>query len=554
MDALVISDVTEQPVTLPPQPTDHPLYQDVETLINQGNWRAAKSPLAELMTLYPDDTYLQEIAASVNARSALLEYTPQATPARSSILARSLRFIIPGVIVIALLGLVVVALLALQVWILPQAKAQRQEAQLIQIKQEAQTALASGDYDRAVLAYTELLDLLPEDPQATDGLAQANLLRATVSLYTEAIAEMEAHHWENTLTLLEQIQVEQPGYRDVEDRIAFVQTQQDLSTRFSKAEAAFERGYYELAIQEYEALQSADYGFQRQAVQDHLFLSYLQMGLAQEAAAGNDTEQLQIALDKLEKALALRPEDSQAKGESQLLRLYITGLGEFEAGNWSQAITDLTPVYEARPDFADGGASQHLYEARVAWGDELLAEEQIEQALANYEEARLINGVDATGLGQKLAAAKAMLATPTPSPEPTQAVSAAAPAQANPAPTPTPRPLPFTLKGMSVRGNCNGFGYIHGIVWSTYDLPMAGVSVQAFNTTTGVGPFVSIPTNEDGIYQIVLEKDQIEGLWAVQVLENDQAASQPWGQRLGGGCVNGAQELKIDWQRTFEID
>ena len=80
---------------------------------------------------------------------------------------------------------------------------------------------------------------------------------------------------------------------------------------------------------------------------------------------------------------------------------------------------------------------------------------------------------------------------------------------------------------------------------------MPGVVVQAFNTTSGSGPFVANPTNEDGIYQIILNKDQIDGLWAVQVLDgNGQPASESWGQRLGGGCLNGAQELKVDWQYT----
>jgi hypothetical protein len=107
---------------------------------------------------------------------------------------------------------------------------------------------------------------------------------------------------------------------------------------------------------------------------------------------------------------------------------------------------------------------------------------------------------------------------------------------------------------MSVKSNCDGYGYVHGVVWSAYDLPMKGVSVQAFNTTTGFGPLISMPTNDDGIYQIILEKDQIEGLWVVQVLENGQPASQAWGQRLGGGCVNGAQELKVDWKRGREAN
>ncbi len=367
---------------------------------------------------------------------------------------------------------------------------------------------------------------------------------------------MEAHHWEQALSLLQQIQTEQPAYRDVVERIAFVQEQQDLSVRFREAEAAFERGYYELAVQEYEVLQSIDLSFQRETVQDHLFFSYVQLGLAKEAAAGSDPEQLQAALVEFEKALAIRPEDSQAKGESQLLRLYISGLSEIEADNWSQAASDLTTVYEARPDFAAGVAAQQLYVAKVSLGDQLLADGEVELAVVEYQEARIIKGVDATGIDQKITAAEELLVTPTPSPEPTKEGSTAASGAAKPAPAPTatPKPLPYALTGMSVKSNCDGYGYVHGVVWSAYDLPMAGVTVQAFNTTTGFGPLVSIPTNEDGIYQIILEKDQIEGLWVVQVLENGQPASQTWGQHLGGGCVNGAQELKVDWKRAREIN
>ncbi len=558
MDALAMSDVLQQTAdTLPPQPTDHPLYQEVETFINQGNWQAAQAPLEELLTLYPNDTYLQEIAASVHTRSALLVSGPVTRPARSSTLPRSLKFVIP-VLVVVLVGLAVLTFLVLQLWVLPRVTTQRQIARISQISQDAQAALASGDYDRAILAYAEILELHPDDLKAQNGLAQASQLRATASLYSEAIAQMEAHHWEQALSLLQQIQAEQPAYRDVGARIAFVQEQQDLSVRFREAEAAFERGYYELAVQEYEALQSIDLSFQRKTVEDHLFFSYLQIGLAKEAAAGSDPEQLQAALVEFEKALTIRPEDSQATGESQLLRSYISGLSEIEANNWSQAASDLSIVYEARPDFAAGVAAQQLNVAKVSWGDELLADGQAELAVVKYQEARIIKEVDITGIEQKIAAAEAMLVSPTPSPEPTQDGSTAAPAVANPAPTPTPtptpKPLPYTLAGMSVKSNCDGYGYIHGVVWSAYDLPMTGVSVQAFNTTTGFGPLVSISTNEDGIYQIILEKDQIEGLWVVQVIENGQPASQAWGQHLGGGCVNGTQELKVDWKRAREAN
>lgn len=563
-DTFSAENTVTHPPELPLQSTDHPLFHEAEALINEANWRAAERPLAELAALYPNDSFIRELAASVHTRSILLESVegPTDTPAPTSFLARSLKFVVSGVILIAIVGLAVVTWLAIQRWVLPQATVRRQETQVSQLRRDAQAALASGDYDRVVLAYTELLKILPDDPDAMAGLEQAGQLRATVSLYSEAIAEMEAHHWESALALLEQIQAEQPNYRDVAQRIAFIQEQQVLTARFRQAEDAFDRGDYDFAIGEYEALQSLDSGFQREVVQEHLFLSYLQLGLAEQEAAGDDPLRLQAALADFEMALLLRPDDAQAKAESQLLRLYLAGQDEVEAENWPQVIADLTPVYEARPDFAGGAVARSLYTAYVAWGDELFADGQTEQALVKYEGARLIRGVDAPAVEQKIAQAEETLATPTPTltptPEPAETAPAAAPATGNaapaPVPTATPRPLPYALMGMSVRSNCSGFGYVHGIVWNAYNLPMAGVTIQAFNTTTGFGPLISLPTNEDGIYQIILENDQIAGLWAVQVLENGQPASEAWGQHLGGGCTNGAQELKVDWVRALDLN
>ncbi len=59
----IIIDVESAEITppLPAQSTDHPLYKEVENYVNQGNWQAAKVPLKELMALYPDDLFLQQI-------------------------------------------------------------------------------------------------------------------------------------------------------------------------------------------------------------------------------------------------------------------------------------------------------------------------------------------------------------------------------------------------------------------------------------------------------------------------------------------------------------
>ena len=548
----------EQETGQPPL-TAHPLYQQVEVLIHQGNWFAAQAPLVQLIALYPDDEYLRELAHSVRTRTVLLgdQEGSYASAERASKRSHRLRIVTLSLIAFTLLCVVAGGItFALWGWILPSLQEQRQAAEINQLEEEARNALDSGDYDRAVLAYNEILDLQPGDEKAQAGLAQADQLRATASLYSEAIIEMEAHHWDKAQTILQQIQSKQPGYRDVADRINFIQQQQDLLALFNKAEAAFNQANYELAIQSYEELQGLNSNFQSDLVQSHLFLSYLQLGLAQEEAAGSNPQKLQEALYTLEKALALRPDDSQVRGETQLIRLYSSGLKELKAKNWSQATADLGAVYEARPDFAAGTIGQYLFEAYLAWGDELYAQEQYEEALAKYDAASVINEGDKTDLIAKITLVEVALTPPTPTPTPIPAQFAPAVASLNriAAPTATPVPSPYTLKGMSVRNNCSGNGYIHGVVWNAYGMPLSGISVHAFNTTTGAGPFVSNPTNPDGIYQIVLNGDQIPGLWMVQILdEHGQPASEAWGQRLGGECLNGAQELKVDWQRALQI-
>jgi|GEM_PF-2923378 len=557
-DMLNDDETTEQP-DIPSQPTSHPLYQQVEVLINQGNWHAAQAPLRELVQLYPDDVYLKQLSETANTRSALLGSAHTAVAHPTGTPTRNLRPLITGIIVFVVILCIGASAFLAWWFVLPRIASQRQEARIAQLREDAQAALSSGDYDRAVLAYNELLDLVPGDSQALDGLEQTSQLRELVSIYSEAIAQMEAHRWDEALTILRQLEEETPGYRDVSERIRYVQQQQELESRFDEAEAVFNQEDYKLAIEKFEELQSIDNSYQFDIVQQRLFISYLQEGLAEVEAAGSDTQRLQTALDLLEKALVLRPNDNQTRGEVQLLRLYLAGVDEFEGENWAEAVSDFSPVYEARPEFADGAVSQYLYEAYLAWGDELFAKEQLEQAQEKYEAANLIRGVDNTeDAEQKIALVEETLATPTPTPEATEIPPTATPAPvvsgassaASVAPTAVPILYPYILNSMQTRTNCNGFGYIHGVILDRNFAPLTGVVVRAYNTTKGIGPLDSNPSGEGGLYQIILFADQIEGMWSVQILdEAGQRASQVWGQELNTDCSGGAQELKTDWQK-----
>ena len=129
-----------------------------------------------------------------------------------------LRLALLGVAILVLLCVIAGGGLLAWRWMAPQLQSQRQEARVAELNEEAQNALSSGDYDRAVMAYNSILEIQPDNEKALRGLEQAYKLRTTASIYSEAIIEMEAHHWENALALLQQIEAEHPGYRDVGQR------------------------------------------------------------------------------------------------------------------------------------------------------------------------------------------------------------------------------------------------------------------------------------------------------------------------------------------------
>lgn len=135
--------------------------------------------------------------------------------------------------------------------------------------------------------------------------------------------------------------------------------------------------------------------------------------------------------------------------------------------------------------------------------------------------------------------------TPTAVPTPVPPTPRPTRPPAPPPPTPTPVP-PYLLDGMWAGPNCSWFGF-HGVIWAANGLPLAGIRVKVWREGGPEG--MSGPSNQDGIYQIPISGEHANGRWWVQVWENDQPASTPVGVDMGGGCLYGIQEVKVDWRR-----
>ena len=141
--------------------------------------------------------------------------------------------------------------------------------------------------------------------------------------------------------------------------------------------------------------------------------------------------------------------------------------------------------------------------------------------------------------------------TPTSTPTPTPTLTPTfTPTPRPPTPTPTPTPIPpYEPADWAAGPNCHWRG-VYGVIWDSNGLPRAGVYVkiwdQAGHTVTAG------PTDADGRYSIYIPADALQdGIWMLQVVENGRPASAPWGVAVGGGCINGIQEVRADWQRIY---
>jgi len=101
---------------------------------------------------------------------------------------------------------------------------------------------------------------------------------------------------------------------------------------------------------------------------------------------------------------------------------------------------------------------------------------------------------------------------------------------------------------MWVGPNCQWTG-VHGVIRAANGLPLQGVQVSIRDEAGRI--MVSEPTNADGIYSLFVGDGLQTGTWYLQVLENSVPASGLRGVVVGGGCVNGVQEVKADWQRLY---
>jgi len=154
----------------------------------------------------------------------------------------------------------------------------------------------------------------------------------------------------------------------------------ETQTMYEQARAIYGTGQWQQAVDALLQLQQQAPDFQKSQVGEMLYNAYVNL-----AAAADQADNLEVAIQFVDKALALRPNSSALQAARAIAANYVEARHQ-EDTDWGKAVELYEAVYAQDPNYRD--VSTRLNAARFAYGDKLalqkewcLAEQQYTLAL-----------------------------------------------------------------------------------------------------------------------------------------------------------------------------
>lgn len=440
---------------------DHPLFHKAMQYMQNGEWESGIGEIENLMQSYPLEPELRSLRQEMILRAKVdtdeRKDVSQARKARF----RSLFIRISVIVILIILAVFVVR--TYSIWIQDQVQqtVQAAEYQLVVLDLEvkmrdAQDYLRAGQVEPAIALLDEIEAIDAEYPGLEAGREEANRLQGLDEQYAEALTLTEAGDLTAALVILEEIEQQEPYYRDVKNRILTIQDQTLLGDQMREADNYFTNEQWEEAADAYYSLYSLNPDYQTAHVEDRLFTSYVNAAdtllnnsetieaikqvedyferalairpqepevkdkqarvramieeklfrsyvfLAQTAIAeeANTLEALRIADRYFTEALRLKPNDPEVTAQRELAHKFVSGQDNLLNSAYGGAIEDMEYVLSQDPGYADGAARQTLYEAFVARGDSTMAIGDFDSALEDFQRAAVIANEDPSSKGR----------------------------------------------------------------------------------------------------------------------------------------------------------
>jgi len=326
----------------------------------------------------------------------------------------------------------------------------------------AQAYLIAQQYDKALVTYNKLVAIVPNDPEAQNGLEKSK-----AGIYREALDYEKAGNLDEALTRYLGLADVDATYEDIGERIPTLTTTQALESLLAEAQQYLERRSYGDAEKKLLEIRSRDDGFRPGTISDDLFETYMGRALLYLDMVADDIKRdegakptepsytvtsdtlskVRQAMRDLAKALEERPSHPKAQETSGLASALDSGLTSYGEWSWASAIEALTPVFTQEPAYLKGKVGLILCDAHLHQGEFAASNGEYFSALQQFQ-AMIDLGVcdgeqaqqraDAVGIHLTPTATPTFTATPTNTPTNTPRPTATPTVTSTPTNTPEP--------------------------------------------------------------------------------------------------------------------
>ncbi len=440
---------------------DHPMFNQAMASMQKGDWESGLSQIENLMQSYPLEPELRTLRQEMILRSKVDsdERTDKSQARKRRFRDLTIRFSVIGILVV--LAIFVARNYSVMFQDVALAAQIEGKAQLVRLDlsikmRDAQDYLSAGRSEPAVVLLEEIAAVDPGYPELDSMMEDANRLQALDQQYNEALALTEAGDLTAALVILQEIEQQEPYYRDVKNRIILIQDQTLLGDQLRAADSFFGNEQWEEAAGAYYSLYSLNPEYQTGHVEDRLFSSYVNAAetllnnsdsiegiqkveeyfqkalglrpqepavkdkqarvramieeklfrsyvfLAQTAIAeeANTLTALRIADKYFTEALRLKPNDPEVTIQRELAHKFVSGQDNLLNSAYGGAIADMEFILSQAPGYANGAARQTLYEAFVARGDSAMAIGDFDSALEDFQRAAVTANEDPSSKGR----------------------------------------------------------------------------------------------------------------------------------------------------------
>ncbi len=535
-----------------------PLYREGLRHFGLAEWSEAVACFSRLQESYPDDARVSQFLESARLRATMGSGLQRG--ARSQTRAKWLGRLSRLAFVFVLAAVAVMVYLAYQTWAVPaQAEAARL-SRIEQLRQTAQSQIASGQYAAAAASYEDILAEIPDDASASAGLLYAQQLEQAASLYAQATAALDAGDEAEAMRLLQEIRAIDPDYRNASSLIDEIKSAEALNQAYEDALRLYRASDWQGAAQAFEAIRTSEPDFKPQEIRDNLFSIYLRLA-EQQIAQADTIAEVEVADSLYQKALTVRPLDPQADGARRLAETFLDGAQAYQVKDWETIIRKLSVVYEQQPGYFGGKVAEWLFEAFVTTGDDFMGQGDPFSARDRFAEALRVALSDEQKVeAQKRYDAANRLTTPTPTrrPSPTPQPPGYVPPAWTRRATGTPDPYPFALINVTYLPNtvtgegCKWAG-VAGRIFDRQGAPLTAETLGVRVTgpvDQGVAAGAHKIIGESGwIVQFDVRAKVIPGF--IQVYYKDQPVSQLIPFTTRNSCYENMMIMDIQQMRAL---